>query len=77
MTIFDRETVFTNIQDKSLPRHSNADVIIKNKDFANRMIDLFSYYWNNSFSLNEIKATDKLKSKEVLKRRSKNKFVNS
>lgn len=77
MTIFDRETVFTNIQDKSLPRHSNADVIIKNRDFANRMIDLFSYYWNNSFSLNEIKGTDKTKNKEVLKRSSKNNLVNS
>ncbi|MCB0728892.1 MAG: hypothetical protein KDD00_15615 [Ignavibacteriae bacterium] len=77
MTIFDRETVFTNIQDKSLPRHSNADVIIKNKDYANRMIDLFGYYWNNSFTLDEIKTTDDTKVRKGVKRKSKQKTLNS
>lgn len=77
MTIFDRETVFTNIQDKSLPRHSNADVIIKNRDYANRMIDLFSYYWDNSFSLNDLKTTDNKKIKQVVNRKSNKKLINS
>lgn len=77
MTIFDRETVFTNIQDKSLPRHSNADVIIKNKDYAKRMIDLFEYYWDNSFSLDDLKTTDTNKSKKVVKNKSKQKLIKS
>ncbi len=73
MTIFDRETVFTNIQDKSLPRHSNADVIIKNRDYANRMIDLFSYYWNSSFTMDELKTTDDGKVKKSGKKNIKTK----
>lgn len=54
ITIFDRKTVFINIQDKTVPRHNNADIIIKNEDFAGRMIDLFDYYWNKSRSISDI-----------------------
>lgn len=57
MTIFDRKIVFINVQDKSLPRHSNADIIVKNEPFANRMIDLFDFYWSKSKTLDEIRKT--------------------
>lgn len=68
MTIFDRKIVFTNIQDKTVPRHNNADIIIKNEAYANRMIDLFGFYWNKSNSLGEVKKSvikepEKIKSK--------------
>jgi len=54
MTIFDRKIVFINIQDKSVPRHNNADIIVKNEAFAKRMIDLFNYYWQGSYRVNEL-----------------------
>ncbi|MEO8448000.1 MAG: hypothetical protein ABI528_10915, partial [bacterium] len=57
MTIFDRKIVFTNIQDKNVPRHNNADIIIKNEYYANRMIDLFGYYWDKSKTLEEMKKS--------------------
>lgn len=58
MTIFDRKIVFTNIQDKSVPRHNNADIIIKNEAYADRMIDLFGFYWNKSQTIEEMKKSE-------------------
>ena len=55
MTIFDRKIVFTNIQDKTVPRHNNADIIIKNEAYANRMIDLFDFYWDKAYTIEEMK----------------------
>ena len=54
MTIFDSSTVFMNIPDKNVPRHNNADIIVRNSDFAGRMKDLFNYYWSDSVSLKEL-----------------------
>jgi len=54
MTIFDSSTVFMNIPDKNVPRHNNADIIVRNSDFAGRMKDLFNYYWTDSVSLKEL-----------------------
>lgn len=62
MTIFDSKIVFMNIQDKSIPRHNNSDIIIRNEDFALRMIDLFNFYWENSSSIKDFKHSG-----EVLK----------
>ncbi|MBI5402883.1 MAG: hypothetical protein HY959_05755 [Ignavibacteriae bacterium] len=55
MVIIDRETVYQNIADKSLPRHNEADIIIRNKDFAESMIKIFNTFWNNSFSIKDYK----------------------
>ncbi|MCX6163856.1 MAG: hypothetical protein NTU73_03170, partial [Ignavibacteriae bacterium] len=38
IVIFDRETVYINIADKSLPRHNEANIIIRNKNFAESML---------------------------------------
>lgn len=54
MTIFDNSTVFINIPDKNLPRHNNADIIIRNANFAGRMKDLFNFYWAQSVTLKEL-----------------------
>lgn len=70
MTIFDRKIAFINIQDKTLPRHNNADIIVKNEYFANRMIDLFDFYWNKSFTIDELKKNEFKISKPVSKRQS-------
>jgi len=52
MTIFDREIVFLNITDKTLPKHNEADVIIKNKEFAQNMIVVFESLWEKRRSNN-------------------------
>lgn len=72
MTIFDRKIVFTNIQDKTVPRHNNADIIIKNEYYANRMIDLFGYYWDKSKNLEDMKRSIvKSPKKNLIKKESK------
>lgn len=69
MTIFDRKIVFINIQDKLVPRHNNADIIIKNEYFANRMIELFNYYWNKSYSIDEMKKAEFKAPKKISSKR--------
>lgn len=59
MTIFDKKIVFINIQDKSVPRHNNADIIIRNEEYANRMIDLFNFNWNRSDSVSDFTNSEK------------------
>lgn len=54
-TIFDRETVFMNIVDKSVPRYNEADIIVKNKDYAESMTEVFSTFWEKSYTLKEYK----------------------
>ena len=60
IVIFDRETVFINLSgDKSVPKHKQADIIIKNKDFVSHMCDLFDNYWNKSLTIQEFKTNTK------------------
>lgn len=58
-TVFDRETVFMNIVDKTLPRYNEADIIIKNKDYAESMAEVFNTVWEKSFTLKEYKKIKK------------------
>ncbi len=55
MVIFDEEIVFNNISDKDIPKHQQADIIIKNINNAKYMIDLFNYYWQNGISIQQYK----------------------
>lgn len=55
MTIFDDETVFSNITDKSIPAHKTADLIVKNKSNAKYMTDLFEFYWSSGISVKDFK----------------------
>ncbi|MBK8984160.1 MAG: hypothetical protein IPM38_18045 [Ignavibacteria bacterium] len=64
LTIFDRNIVFVNIQDKNIPRHNNSDIIIRNEDFALKMLDLFDFYWNDSKELKGF-VTEKVKAKKT------------
>lgn len=66
MTIFDRETVFMNINDKTIPKHNEADIIVKNKDYALNMVQVFESYWNTSLTIKDFK-------KEILKKPVKSK----
>ncbi len=66
MTIFDRETVFMNINDKTIPKHNEADIIVKNKDYALNMVQVFESYWNTSLTIKDFK-------KEISKKPAKSK----
>lgn len=57
MTIFDREVVFLNITDKTLPKHNEADVLIKNKEFAENMIIVFESLWEKAQDLKKFKES--------------------
>lgn len=54
-TIIDKEIVYMNIMDKEIPRHNNSDVIIRNKESAKNFVDLFNFYWENSYSVSDYK----------------------
>jgi len=54
ITIFDSENVFINLSsEKNVPKHKQADLIIKNPDHAGHMKDLFMYYWGKSQTIVE------------------------
>lgn len=58
ITVFDREYAFINLSnDKTVPKHKQADIIIQNKDFAQHLCDLFEHYWGRSYSLSKFKKT--------------------
>ncbi len=57
MTIFDRELVFLNITDKTLPKHNEADVLIKNKEFAQNMVIVFESLWEKGQDLKDFKQS--------------------
>lgn len=56
LSIFDKSNVFINLTgEKSIPKHKQADIIIKNPEFAKNMCDLFQYYWENAYTIQEYK----------------------
>lgn len=55
MVVFDEEIVFNNISDQDIPKHQQADIIIKNKNNAKYMIDLFNFYWGNGMTAEDYK----------------------
>jgi sugar-specific transcriptional regulator TrmB len=55
IVIFDREIVYMNISDKLLPRHNEADIIIRNKSFAESMTVVFNTFWKDSLKIKEYK----------------------
>lgn len=48
ITVFDRETVFMNINDGTVPKHNEADIIIRSSNFADSMILVFESFWKKS-----------------------------
>lgn len=55
VTIIDRKDVYINLDDKWIPRQSQADIILRRSNFAKNMLDLFNFYWDNSMTLNQFK----------------------
>lgn len=57
ISVFDGENIFLNLSGSSVPKNKQADIIIKNPDFASHIIDLFNYYWDNGLTVEEYKKT--------------------
>ncbi len=56
ISVFDSENVFINLSvDKNVPKHKQADLIIKNSDYAGHMKDLFNTYWDRAYSIEDYK----------------------
>ncbi len=55
MAIFDGEIVFLSLTDLTIPRNNRTDVIIRNKNFATYMVELFELYWKNANTIDEFK----------------------
>ena len=55
ITIIDREIVFTNVSDRSLPRHTEADIIVRNKNYAESMSIVFNTFWDKGFKIKDYK----------------------
>ena len=56
ISVFDSENVFINLSaDKNVPKHKQADLIIKNSDYAGHMKDLFNTYWERSMKIEDYK----------------------
>jgi predicted transcriptional regulator len=60
MTIVDRENVFINTNDKWIPQQNQADIILRRSEFAKNMHDLFNYYWNDSYTINEFEKLENI-----------------
>jgi hypothetical protein len=55
ITIFDREIVFMNLNDKTLPKHNEADIITRINNFAESMVTVFESFWDKSLNIKEYK----------------------
>jgi sugar-specific transcriptional regulator TrmB len=55
ITIIDREIVFTNVSDRSLPRHTEADIIVRNKNYSESMSIVFNTFWEKGFKIKDYK----------------------
>jgi sugar-specific transcriptional regulator TrmB len=61
MTIIDGESVFINTDEMGHPNQSHADIIMRRSGFAKYMMDLFEFYWENSFTIKDYTKTIKQK----------------
>lgn len=55
VAIFDEQIVFLSLMDLTMPASNRTDVIIRNKNFAKYMIELFELYWKQGYTVDEFK----------------------
>lgn len=55
MTVFDRKTVFFSLADPTIPKYNRSDIIVKNDNFANFMVDSFNACWEKAYKIEEFK----------------------
>ncbi len=70
MTVIDGENVFINMDDKGIPKQSQADIIMRRANFAKYMRDLFDYYWNDAISVEEYEEKIKTESQNKIPERT-------
>ncbi len=63
-TVFDREIVFLNVHDKTIPEHNKTDIVVRNKDFAQFIVNIFELCWTQSFTVNEFAEISNLNKNE-------------
>lgn len=55
MAIFDRKVVFISLVDLTIPKHNRSDIIIKNQNFAESMVEFFNSMWDKSYTPEQFK----------------------
>lgn len=60
--IFDREIVYFNVHDKTIPKHNKTDIIVRNKEFAQFFVNIFELCWNQAFTIDEFREMSLIKS---------------
>jgi len=60
-TVFDNEIVFLNVYDNSIPAHNKTDIVVRNKDFAQFIVNIFNLCWTQSFTISEFEEISNLK----------------
>ena len=55
MAIFDRKIVFTSLVDENKPMNKRTDIIIRNENYAENMVELFELNWNKSETVEQYK----------------------
>ena len=60
-TVFDNEIVFLNVHDKTIPEHNKTDIVVRNKDFAHFIVNIFELCWSQSFTVSEFAKISNLK----------------
>lgn len=60
MVIFDRKIVYISLVDPNIPAYNRSDVIVKNDNYANAMVEYFDSCWDQAESVEQFK--NKLKS---------------
>lgn len=53
MDIFDSETVFISFSGEKIPTREMTDIIVKSKDYAQLMKDMFEMYWKKGMTIKE------------------------
>lgn len=60
MAVFDRKIVFVSLVDPDIPLYNRSDIIVKNVNYANAMVEYFESCWNKAVSVDQFK--DKIQS---------------
>ncbi len=55
MAIFDRKVVFISLVDPTISRYNRSDIIIKNQNFAESMVEFFNQAWEKANTAEEFK----------------------
>jgi sugar-specific transcriptional regulator TrmB len=55
MAIFDRKVVFISLVDPEITLYNRSDIIVKNKNYSQSMVEYFENCWEKAFTIDEFK----------------------